>query len=114
MYRKGLPEKSFTVQTARTPADFLSTLMTFRPHALVADPALFRDLPDDVLAPFAESPELDRVPLLVLADWVDTADLFQLRGYPVKAYYTKPIPAEELARCLRRLPWRNAVRPRAS
>jgi DNA-binding response OmpR family regulator len=102
-YRTTLSHEGFNVQIASTGLDCVARLRTFRPDLLILEPTLPWGSGEGVLALLSEDPSMPEVTVMVLTDQVTLDDVYEIAGFPISAYYAKPVTARELAQCIRQL-----------
>jgi DNA-binding response OmpR family regulator len=112
-YRTALSHEGFNVQIAATGLDCVARLRTFRPDLLILEPTLPWGSGEGVLALLSEDPSMPEAAVMVLTDQVNLDDVYEIAGFPISAYYAKPVTARELAQCIRQLRRKQSTRRRA-
>jgi DNA-binding response OmpR family regulator len=102
-YRAFLLRDGFDVITATDALDCVAKLRAFMPDALVLDPALPWGHGEGVLAMMYEDRRVPLIPVMVLTGAEDLRGPYGVGVFPVSAYYVKPMTANRVAQCLRRL-----------
>jgi DNA-binding response OmpR family regulator len=102
-YQEFLAHDRFRVETATSGLECVEKLRSFAPHVLVLEPELPWGRGEGVLARMHQDADLPRVPVVVLSHRLDGARLNSMNEFEVSAYYVKPLSAQDLGRCLRRL-----------
>jgi CheY-like chemotaxis protein len=102
-YQQFLANDRLRVETATSGLECLKKLRNFSPDVLVLEPELPWGRGEGVLACMHQDADLPRVPVVVLSHRLDNARLNSMNEFEVSAYYVKPLSAQDLRGCLRRL-----------
>ncbi len=102
-YRDCLSRNGFLVATATSGLECVAQLRKFAPELVVLNPDIPWGSGDGVLACMHEDADVPLVPVVVLADHYGDDNLYPVGVFPVRAYYSKPLPPSVLAESIRRL-----------
>ena len=103
VYRESLPRHDLRVATAKDPGRCVDRLIDFQPDLLVMDPELGREGGEGVLTLMHEQNDIPVVPVFILYNGDDFAQLNRIFRFPIHDFELKPVEPSRLARRIHQL-----------